>query len=225
MEDVTADSRIKEYFARNGIVRKRLSEASAEHRSIGAIEDNAEYYRMHFKTGLDDFLDGVNIESNERLFNALLNEARKYQDVFEPCCQSGLLGVYLAGNIPGKYKGMDVSKEAVDKAKARATRNGLDVSLFELGDVMQYDGKHEVIIGRNVINDGEYSINETMLRKIAEIGKRFVLIEGVDASIPIELTPSIYEDACEKQGISFRVVHPPIATSTNSSMFVLEGRK
>jgi len=170
---------VEEYLKRNGVHPVSIRDISDRHRRVVQIDNDSQYYPEFFSTGLDDFVEGVDFDLNSEMFDRLVAEIKDAKDVFEPCCQSGLLGCYVASqpNKP-RYKGIDLSEEGIAKAKARALKNDLDPKIFSVDDLMMYDGQHEVTIGRHIINTrNNLVINRDYLGKLTEISPKIVMIQ------------------------------------------------
>ena len=167
---------IGDYFKENGIVPKGLYDITLEHINTTNISDDELYYDEFYRTSLDDFFECINFYPNRRLFTVISSAIKDFQDLFEPCCQSGIFGSYIARNHDGTYKGIDINHLAIKKAKQRARQNNLDESIFQQESVFQYENKHEAIIGRHVINKKRTSVNSEMLEKICGISKNIILI-------------------------------------------------
>jgi hypothetical protein len=137
--------------------------------------DNSRYYDKYFTLGIDDLIDSMDYPILEELFTYLSSSS--HQDIFEPCCQSGLLGCFLAQAV--NYKGVDINKIAIGKAKKRAVKNGISPEVFYLGDFYGYPGRHEAIYGRYIINDEHLNLNRDSVEKLKEIADEMQLIQKV----------------------------------------------
>jgi hypothetical protein len=168
---------IKEYLASCGIEHKTLDDSTPEQQVTGKIMDEELYYDMFYENGVDHLIDCVDYGINLEIFTALSREAKKYQDIFEPCCRSGILGGYLALNNP-HYHGMDINPVAITRAQDLARRHGLYELIFEEGDVLMYERKHEAVIGRFVAHNWNRTIDNDMIKALCRISPHIVLVQS-----------------------------------------------
>ena len=169
---------IDEYFMENGIVSKPASALPGELRRIGRIEDDTEFFNAAFQSDYDIRIDGIDYYSNLWLFQKIADETRKFQDIFEPCCQSGILGCFLALESDGYYLGMDFNEFGIARAKSRAAANGLSPEIFQFGDFFEYSGTHEALVGRQVINEKWYDPNPDMVAKAVSVSLNIILLQS-----------------------------------------------
>lgn len=155
----------------------------------------------------------------------VLEEARKHEDLFELCCQSGIFGCYIASETGKPYRGMDINPFGIEKAKERAEHNGLDPETFVLGDVLEYDKEHEAIVGRYVVNGKYHDIDDDMLEAVSRISSNVVLIQPAQAHA-VRMTIEEYRRAFERHGYEFEVIgEPQESPATGAHVFVMKAEK
>ncbi len=218
---------IDEYFRTIGISPKRTEHATEVHRRVSALTPDSRFYKFYFKTGLDEFLDGVDFEMNKALFDIVLNEVKDFNDIFEPYCQSGLLGCYIAANTDSDYAGVDINPFGIEKAKVRAGLVGIDPGNFMRADVLEYTQQHDVIVGRYALNTTHYDADVSAIDALCNISENIVLIQGSRYYCGDWVTL----DGCEKRftenGYSFtQLTEKPIKSKVNDiNMFVVKATK
>jgi hypothetical protein len=216
---------IEEYFRKNGIEEKSNDDITPEQRGTSYIEDETEYFDVYFKTGLDTVVEGLDLYMNKLIFDLILQEAKKYQDLFEPRCQSGIFGCYIASMIEGKYGGLDINPFGIKKAKERALVNGLNQNIFVLGDALPYKKEHEAVIGRYVVNGRYFDIEDGMMDLVSRITKNVVIAQSSQSFATAE-TIQDYKEQFERHGYKFRLVGNPIeSNATGATVFVLSATK
>jgi tRNA/tmRNA/rRNA uracil-C5-methylase (TrmA/RlmC/RlmD family) len=214
---------IGDYFKENKIVPKGLYDITLEYIQINKISDDDLYYNEYYQTNLDEFFECINFYPNRRLFEVISSAVKDFQDLFEPCCQSGIFGSYIAKNHPGTYKGIDINQLAIKKAKQRAKDNNLNESIFQQENVFQYGNIHEAIIGRHVINKKRTSINDEMLEKICNISKNIILVQTIYGNSSSKTVLESYQQAFNQHNFSFELLNQPLKIpETDSSSFVLK---
>ncbi|MBT4541216.1 class I SAM-dependent methyltransferase [Candidatus Woesearchaeota archaeon] len=217
---------IEDYFARNRIIAKGIYNVPPEFIRVTRIPDDEEYYEEYYRTGLDDFFECVNFHPNKRLFTLILSLVEDFQDLFEPCCQSGLFGSYIAGNHDGTYRGMDINQFAIEKAKQRAIDNELDPNIFQQGNIFEYEEEHEAIVGRYVINRKRDGVYPEMVEKVCNISRNIILVQTVYGNNSQEQIFESYKREFAKHNYSFEVLAKSIKTLTSDSYsFVFKASK
>lgn len=221
-------ARTVEYFSRNGITMKSVDDATGEQMYVaevlGSADDETEYYKQYFLVGLDNLLDCVDQRTGIRSFQVLVEQADQFSDVFEPCCQSGLLGCYLAAHVKA-YKGIDIEPEAIAKSKRRAVINGLNPDIFSVGDVFSYDKQHEALFGRYVVNGRFNDVRDDMMEAVSRISNNVVLIQQAQAS-RVQGTVDDLKQAFERFGYRFELLnHPEESDATGAYVFVMKATK
>jgi len=218
---------IDEYFEKNGVVPKTVFDMTREQRVVSRLPTECGeefYFEEYFKTDFDVLIDSVDIRANKVLFDLVLAEARKFSDLFEPCCQSGIFGCYIALETGAAFKGMDLSRLAIEKARKRAELNRLPAEIFVEGDVLGYAGQHEAVVGRYVVNGQHHDINEDMLAKVREISSNIVLVQPAQANLGM-MGPRMYQRAFERLGFSFEVLGSSQRSATGAMYFVVKASK
>jgi len=218
---------IDDYFKNNGITPKHTSHASPEHLRITEIDDNKEYFDQYFQAGLDDFIECVDFHMNRQMFGLLLAEARKYSDIFEPCCQSGLFGCYAMLNSSGTYLGADINPYAILKARRRAVANSLPESRFVQQDVRNYPKQHEAIVGRYVINTSWYEADHEMIDAIARISDNILLVQPSKFFCGDWTSLNAYREAFKKHGYEMSLLQEKHIQSevTGAYMFAIKATR
>lgn len=218
---------IEDYFKKNKIVPRSLGEVSEEHKRIDKIPDDTEYFNQYFQTGLDVFVECVDYSLNKQLFDIVLQEARKHEDLFEPCCQSGIFGCYIASETGKAYTGMDINPFGIKKAKERAVLNCLGPGIFVLGDILEYENSHEAIVGRHVVNGrGRHiglDIKDDIMASLSKMSKNIILIQTSQLGLS-ELSVEKYKRAFERHGYKFEILNEPKKSATGE-FFVLKAVK
>lgn len=216
---------IDEYFSRNGIVSKTDADITPEHRRVSGIFDEGKFFNQYFQSELDVLMAGIDFPLNSTQFDLVLDEAKKFSDFFQPCCQSGILGCYIAIGTGAKFKGMDINPFGIEKAKKRAARNGLNPEIFELGDILEYAGEHEAVVGRYVLNTIKLDIDDESVDAVSRISRNLILIQNVQ-SIGVRYSIRMYKECLERHGYSFEVINEPTeAQSTGAYEFVFKATK
>jgi len=190
-----------------------------------AISNNEyEYWKNFFLTGLDFHTECADLNQNKELFTSVLAELVncEYKNIFEPMCQSGIFGSFIAGSIKGStYIGIDYNEEGVRKAKEFKDNNGLENAVFEKGNLFTYHGKgHEVLIGRYILNGEEEVLNEESIDKfhldfITEQSDRIILIQTVSKPKNVELYRQVFDDI----DYDFEILQEPIALNSRAGKF------
>ncbi len=214
---------ITDYFKENGIIPKGLYDITPEYVRITEIVDDDIYYNEYYKTNLDEFFECINFYPNKRLFSVISSAVKEFQDLFEPCCQSGIFGSYIASDHNGTYKGIDINQLAIEKAKQRAKDNNLNENIFQQEEVFQYENKHEALIGRHVINKKRTSVNSEMLERICHISENIILIQTIYGNNDPKIILESYQQAFNQHNFSFELLNQPLKIpETASSSFVLK---
>ncbi len=170
-------------------------------------------------------MECVDHDLNRELFGLVLAEARNYSDLFEPCCQSGIFGCYIALETGCSYKGVDINPFGIEKAKQRAVKNGLGPLIFELGDVLAYPTEHEAIIGRYVVNTKFHDVDDEMVDALSRISRTIVLIQPSQARSNRQ-TIEAYRMAFERHGYAFELLsEPKESPATGAHIFVVKATK
>ena len=221
---------IDDFLRKNGIVPKSLIDISDEHLRVHKIKDPGEYYKEFSRTGFDDFIDCVNYYPNRLLFAKILEALGDFRDVFEPCCGSGLLGSYLSLNMRENhgfsYNGIDFSEHAIERAKQRAILNALNPDLFYQQDVFDYETRHEVIVGRHVVNNRYDGVNREMVGKLCTLTDHMFFIQTNYGNMDDEQCVNMYQNAFAKYGFDVQKVSESVKIpSTFSFSFVIEAIK
>ncbi|MFP4403283.1 MAG: hypothetical protein ACOC3X_01025 [Nanoarchaeota archaeon] len=221
---------LKEYFNKNNITKKDIKTATKEHINISKIMDDSIYYDLYYKSNLDDFIDSVDYDLNLDLFQIILNESKKYLDLFEPCCQSGLLGnfIYLNNNHKNNfsYNGIDINEIAINKAKRRAIHNSSNENIFTINDFFEYKKEHETIIGRYILNDKVNKINNKFIDKSKEISKNIITIQTFQDNLNYKQGILEYVAALKKHGFESDILNKPTkSNATNAINFILKAYK
>lgn len=218
---------IEEYFRTVGISKKRTEHATKEHRRVSEVTSDSRFYKFYFKTGLDEFLDGVDIEMNKILFDVVLNEVKDFSDIFEPYCQSGLLGCYIAANTDGDYRGVDINAFGIKKAKARAELVGVEPENFVCADVLNYHQQHDIVVGRYALNTTHYDADETAIDALCKLSDNIVLIQGSRYFCGEWVTLNGCRKKFSENGYSFtQLTDKPIKSEVNDiNMFVVKATK
>jgi hypothetical protein len=221
---------IDDFFRKNGVVPKSLTQISDEHIRVHKIKDPKEYYREFSKTGFDDFIDCVNYYPNRLLFVKMLEALEGVNDVFEPCCGSGLLGSYLNLNMGDNshfsYNGIDSSEYAIEKAKERAVLNALNPDLFCQEDVFDYETRHELIVGRHVVNNRYAGVNRPMVEKLCTLSDHMFFIQTNYGNMSDDQCVDMYRDEFAKYDFEVEsLIQKVKVPSTMSFSFVIEVTK
>jgi predicted RNA methylase len=217
---------LESYFRRNAIVEKALEERTPEQKKAGRLVNDSAFYNNYYATNLEEFKDCVDFKSNSVVFDIALDAIVRFEDIFEPCCGSGIFGCYIAQNVAGKYIGIDRHPKAIEKAKKRAAQNGLSREIFAEGDILDYKGFHEAIVGRDFAQDVHFNINYKMLDALSRISKNIIVVQNAEFG---RLSSSIeaYKRAFSKLGYSFDVLTDRrlFSTATGAEVFVFEAHK
>lgn len=214
---------LEDYFAKNGIRKKQLFDATPDQRIVPLVAEN-DYFQEFFKTDLDSFIDCVDYDLNMRLFDAALREIAPFDDILEPCCMSGIFGCYIAQHKK-HYTGVDILPIAIEKAQKRAVDNGLSPAIFRAGDVKHLTKKHEAIVGRYVVNTHDYDVDYTMISALARLSDTIVLIGAVN---PEERTYRYHEysDAFKQHGFGFSIAEEGGSSAvTHAYTFLLKATR
>lgn len=157
---------------RNEIVRK-LQEPSDE-----------KYYNYLFKDNLDVIMDGLDYDINMEIIKFFEKESQDFDLVIEPCCQSGIIGNYLASKGIN-YVGIDLNKYAIEKAQNRAKILGLNPDMFVLGDARKYqssqDPEKTLVIGRRAFNFTSYHLDYKLLTNMGKNANTVIAWHGSDS--------------------------------------------
>ncbi len=149
--------------------------------SEGGAKFKKWYFENYFKTGFDDFNAGFIFETTKQIYRAVSQGLEGVESAYEPFCQSGLLGCFIASNI-GSYKGVDLSAEGIKNAKERALKNSIDDSMFEQGDFYTFEPAKgtEALTGLNVLSDSfNHSLDMKCVKRVSELGiPNLVLIQN-----------------------------------------------
>lgn len=151
------------------------------YRMNGASEEELLYNR----DSKDLFLHSA----NAAIFGAMLNCARKFSDVFEAYCSTGLLGCYIAGGISGRYAGVDSSKMAIALANERRQRLSgllsLERATFTCVPLWKYTMEHDAVLGRFILGKIDATPREEKLITLLRISTNLILCEsaGFETSI------------------------------------------
>jgi|GEM_PF-2441478 len=217
---------IESYLDWNDISPKKIGDATEEQRKASAIKDDAAYYIAYFESGLDDFIECVDYSLNKEVFDAILGKASDFNDLFEPCCQSGLLGCYMMSQLPkATYKGIDINRTAISRARARALGNAVNPESFDVADLLRYNQQHEAVVGRYVVNGLNHNVRDDMIEALAGISKNIILAQPVQASDRSIAVP-LYERSFNRHGYSVDAVTMPIKSeATGSYVFVIKATK
>ena len=217
---------IDEYFERNGIAPKPLSDQTEEDKEIAKIKDDDIYYTEYFKRGLDVLIECVDFSLNRQLFDVVLEEAKKYEDIFEPYCQSGIFGCYVASETSGAYRGLDINPVGIEKAKERAKLNGLAPEIFTLGDLFEYTQSHEAVVGRYVSNTQGLGVDPKVVEALSQISDNVVLIQNLQPHRGMS-SMDMYKIAFGLHGYdNFELLsEPQRSTATGASVFVMKATK
>jgi 2-polyprenyl-3-methyl-5-hydroxy-6-metoxy-1,4-benzoquinol methylase len=221
MQNITID----EFLVKNGISPKHINLASNEHKKISTIRNDDVYYEKYFSSCLDDFIDCVDYDIISKVFPLILEKTKDFKDVFEPCCQSGLLGCYLASNGIS-YNGMDLSERGIAKAKDRAKSNLLNPELFEKGDILAHDKKYDVIIGRYVINNSQNDVNPIMIEALSKLSHNIILLQQSKFFSGKWTTIEDYRSQFTKRNYNFTVSDEHWKSeATGSYLFLIQAKK
>ena len=168
---------IDEYFGANGIILKPISAVSPDQKAASRIPDEKKYYDAFFRTRLNEFMHCVDYAVNRELFMRLLEEAKKFQDLLEPCCQGGIQGCFLALESGAEYKGVDLNELGIAQARERAVKLGLPPQIFQVADFLAYEGQHEAVVGSYVVEAIHNAPKDDMIEAIGRVSKNAVLIQ------------------------------------------------
>lgn len=216
---------IDEYLAKNGITLQIVDDIRDEHRRVNAIRNNPGlFYREAARTGFDDFMDSAEFNLNRTLFEFLKNESRKFSDVFEPCCQSGLLGCFIAGGFNGSYKGVDVNNIGIDKAKKRAAFNGLNPEIFVCDNVLTYNGRHEAVVGRYAINTDYLNPDYHTIDALCRISNNIIMVVKTQPEMGKHMA-DLYKRIFEKRGFNSEVAGEIMESPAPAEVFSLRAGK
>jgi SAM-dependent methyltransferase len=217
---------IIDYFKKNEIIEKSIFDVTTEHLITSKIKNNNKYYNSYYKTNLDDFIDCVDYKINLDFFKIVSNESKKYLDLFEPCCQSGLLSCFVYLNNPNisTYKGIDINEFAIKKAKDRTKKFFINENIFETKDLFEYNKQHEAIIGRYIINNSYNYPDNNFIEKIKQISNNLILIQAFQKNNKEKIKQ--YIDSLTKHGFITDILYPPIISNATKAMnFVLKAYK
>gem|GEM_PF-6939728 len=165
------------YLKKNGLSLKSITEISAEHARINHIPNEMEFWNQYYKSALDAFHESVEYSLNMETFGLMADMVPSCATVFEPCCRSGYFGAWLASSRPDvEYVGMDINPLAIEKAKQLAASNAVDPSRFVQFDYHKHSIRHDIVIGRNITNTGNFDIDRTAIKKITSIADRIAVL-------------------------------------------------
>jgi len=222
---------IDDYFVLNCISPKSRGDASEEHANVNDISDYSVFWDSYFKSGLEEFIDCVDYDINMVLFSLLKEKVSVYSDLVEPCCQSGILGCYLASELrDSRYFGFDKNPIAVQKAKARSEKNGLSQDIFIEIDKAEYYCKHEAVVGRFIANrlrfKPHYNIDDDAMDFLSRASENVILIQPSQVGW-LKETVREYDQAFKRHGYrSFRVDSLSFSSpATGSVYFLMEAHK
>ncbi|MFH1420922.1 MAG: hypothetical protein ABIG30_03050 [Candidatus Aenigmatarchaeota archaeon] len=221
------DEDVEKYFQRNAIALKTVKDATPEQAIFSDIADpeDEKYFNDYFRLGMDELIESVDVPVNIQLFRIAMCEARKFQDVFDPCCQSGIFGCHIARGVRA-YTGMDINPLGIEKAKARAKLNGLNPDIFLLGDVLEYNKKHEAIVGRYVANTPYFGADGEMIDALNSISRNVILIQSARGYHLISDTQVSLQKAFERHGFKFEVLTKPVESpAIGSYVFMMKATK
>jgi hypothetical protein len=217
---------LESYFEKNSIFERASKEATIEQRKVSRIINDSEYYNHYYNLNLDEFMECVDIKLNLVVFDIALDAIVGVEDIFEPCCQSGIFGCYIADNIDGKYIGMDKHPHAIEKAKKRAVFNELSQSIFIENNILEYKNEHEAIIGRYVFNGLHLDINYDVIDSLSKISESMIMIQNVESN-RYSFFVSSYKQAFSRLGYSFEVLSDRrfYSAATGADVFVFEAHR
>ncbi len=144
----------EEFLSRNRIYHKTIDNVTEEEKKSAKLFEKSKSFDFFYGGNLDDLMDSLDYPITKEFFDVVLAETKDYQDLFEPCCMSGLLGCFAASEKDNvSYVGIDINDYAIEKAQSRAHINGLNPEIFIKMDKADYKNLHEAIIGRYVANN------------------------------------------------------------------------
>ncbi len=208
--------RLAEYLKKNGLSLKKITEVSEEHARINKIFDEKEFWNLYYKSGLDAFQESVGYFLNMETFGLMAGMVHSRARVFEPCCRSGYFGAWLASSRQDiDYIGMDINPIAIQKAKELASINGINPGRFVQFDYRQHFGRHDIVIGRNITNTGDFGIDLNAIKKMTSIADEIAVLHFTYEH-KIEIEVSNLSMFYSSYGFFFEQVSIPFETSAGS---------
>jgi len=213
---------VEEYFANNEIGPKTLEDVTAEQIAATRIRDQNAYYNAYYLAELDVLQVCLNFDLYQRFYEIVLREVKDFESLLEPWCGSGILGCFLAQETGAEYLGMEVNSGAIDKAKERARKNGLDERLFTSEDFMQQNQRFDTVIGCYALNTPYLFPSISAIEHLMGLSDNFVMIQN----LPDNGTTETYKQIFERRGYHFEVLaEPEIVKGTTYKAFVFKASK